>query len=212
MYVRNSMTKNPHTITADAFILDAVAILREKGLRRLPVVNGEKVVGLLTESDIQKVSPTKATSLSIFEINYLLSKLAVKDAMTKNPLTIKVDSLLEEAAVIMRENKVGALPVVEDGKLVGIITESDIFDAFIELLGFKDRGSRITVEADDVPGVMAHIASIYKIFEINISHIAVYRGEEKSDIIIRSEAFDTVELEKKLSEEGYKIKHVLKNE
>ena len=83
MYVRNSMTKNPHTITADASILDAVAILREKGLRRLPVVNGEKVVGLLTESDIQKVSPTKATSLSIFEINYLLSKLAVKDAMTQ---------------------------------------------------------------------------------------------------------------------------------
>lgn len=209
MYVKNSMTKNPYTITADASISDAVTTLREKGLKRLPVVSGEKVVGILTQLDIQKVSPTKATSLSIFEINYLLSKLTVEDAMSKKVITIEADRLLEEAAVIMRENRIGTLPVVEDGKLVGIITESDIFDAFINLLGFKDRGSRITVGAMDIPGVMADIARIYKHFEINISHIAVYRGEGTSDIVIRSEAVDTIELEKKLNEQGYNVKHAL---
>lgn len=212
MYVRKSMTKSPYTITADASIADAVALLREKGLRRLPVVDGEKLVGLLTESDIQKVSPTKATSLSIFEINYLLSKLTVKDAMSKKPITIEAGSLLEEAAVIMREKKIGTLPVIEDDKLVGIITESDIFDAFINLLGFRDIGSRLTIEAKDVPGAMADIANIYKLFDINISHIALYRGVGTSDIVIRSAALDTAELEKKLSEQGYKIKHVLKNQ
>lgn len=211
MYVGKSMTKNPYTITSDASIADAVALLREKGLRRLPVVDGEKLVGLLTESDIQKVSPTKATSLSIFEINYLLSKLTVKDAMSKKPLTIEAGNLLEEAAIILRENKIGTLPVVEDGKLIGIITESDIFDAFINLLGFRDIGSRITIEAKDVPGAMADIANIYKSFDINISHIAVYGGLGTRDIVIRSAALDTEELEKKLSEQGYKIKHVLKN-
>lgn len=211
MYVKNRMTKNPHTIGADAPITDAVALLREKGLKRLPVVDGERVVGILTQSDIQKVSPTKATSLSIFEINYLLSKLTVKDAMTKKALTIEADSLLEEAAVLMRENRIGTLPVVEDGKLVGIITESDIFDAFIDLLGFRDIGSRITVEAKDSPGSMAEIADIFKSFGVNITHIAVYGGEGVRDIVIRSKAEETSELEQMLNEHGYKVKHVLKN-
>ena len=211
MYVRNRMTKNPYTIAYDAPITDAVALLREKGLKRLPVVDGEKVVGILTQSDIHKVSPTKATSLSIFEINYLLSKLTVKDAMAKKAITIEVDSLLEEAAVIMRENRIGTLPVVDGGKLVGIITESDIFDAFIDLLGFKDNGSRITIEAKDVPGAMADIAEIFNSLGVNITHIAVFNGQGFRDVVIRSEALDTAGLEKKLSEQGYKVKHVLKS-
>lgn len=211
MYVKNRMTKNPYTIEVSASISDAVALLREKGLKRLPVVDGEKVVGILTQSDIQKVSPTKATSLSIFEINYLLSKLTVKDAMSKSLITIETDSLLEEAAVIMRENRIGTLPVVESGKLVGIITESDIFDAFVDLLGFKDNGSRITVEAKDVPGAMADIAEIFESLNVNITHIAVFSGEGFRDVVIRSETLDTSELEKKLSEQGYKVKHVLRS-
>lgn len=212
MYVKSRMTKEPYTITANASITDAVALMREKNLKRIPVVDGDKITGILTQSDIQKVSPTKATSLSIFEINYLLSKLTVKDAMTKKIITIDANSLLEEAAVIMRQNRIGTLPVVENNKLVGIITESDIFDAFIDLLGFKDIGSRITVEAKDVPGAMAEIAEIYKSFDVNITHIAVYRGEGTSDVVIRSTAVDTADIEKKLIETGYKIKHVLKNE
>ncbi len=211
MYVRSRMTKSPITITANAPIMDAVEVMREKNLKRMPVVDGEKVVGVLTQGDIQKVSPTKATSLSIFEINYLISKITVKEAMTKNPVTIEADSLLEEAAVIMRQHRISTLPVVEGGKLVGIITESDIFDAFIDLLGFKDVGSRITIEAADAPGAMAEMSQIFKDLNVNITHIAVYRGEGTSDVVIRSDVVDTAELEKKLAERGYRVKHVLKN-
>lgn len=212
MYVKNRMTKNPYTITSNESITDAVALMREKNLKRLPVVDGGKVVGIITLSDIQKVSPTKATSLSVFEINYLLSKTVVKDAMTKKPLTIEEDSLIEEAAVIMRQNRIGTLPVIKNGILTGIITESDIFDAFIDLMGFKNVGSRITVEAKDAPGSMAKIADIYRSLGINITHIAVYRGQGTSDIIIRSDIINTAELEKELIQRGYNIKHVMKND
>lgn len=211
MYVKNRMTKVVYTLASNEPITEAVALMREKSLKRVPVVEGDNVVGILTQGDIQKVSPTKGTSLSIFEINYLLSKTIVKDAMTKQPITIEADALLEEAAVIMRQNRIGTLPVVEKGKLVGIITESDIFDAFIDLLGFKDVGSRITIEAKDVPGALAEIADIFKEFYVNITHIAVYRGDGTSDVIIRSSSADTIDLEKKLVEVGYKIKHILIN-
>lgn len=208
MYVKNRMTKDPYTISSDSSISDAVALMKEKTLKRIPVVEEEKVVGILTQGDINKVSPTTATSLSVFEINYLLNKLTVKEAMSKRLIVVEADDLLEKAAVIMREEKIGTLPVIDDGKLVGIITESDIFDAFIDMLGFKNRGSRITVEAEDIPGVMSDIAKIYSSLNINISRIAVYNEEGVAGIIIRSEATDTSDLEKELNERGYKVKHV----
>lgn len=208
MYVRNRMTKDPYTITSDASISDAVALMKEKKLKRVPVVDGDKVLGVLTQGDIQKVSPTQATSLSIFEINYLLSKLTVKDAMSKKLITIEADSLLEKAAVIMRENRIGTLPVVEDGKLVGIITESDIFEAFIHILGIKDKGSRITVEAEDVIGVIAEIAGIFSNLEVSISRIAVFGDGIIKEIVIRSNAMETTQLERELNAKGYKVKHI----
>ncbi|MDD4781065.1 MAG: CBS and ACT domain-containing protein [Tissierellia bacterium] len=212
MYVKSKMTKNPYTIEVNAPISEAIELLREKNLKRVPVVKGEKVVGILTKGDIQKVSPSKATSLSIFEINYLYTKTTVKDAMTKNVITIYEDSLLEEAAVIMRENRIGSIPVIKDEKLVGIITESDIFDSFINLLGFKEIGSRITVESNDEPGALAVIADIFKSFNANITHIVAYRGNNgKTDVVIRTDTLDTEEIEKKLEENGYRIEHVLKN-
>jgi len=212
MYVKNRMTANPYTIVFDAPISDAIELMREKNLKRVPVVDGDRVVGILTAGDIQRVSPTKATSLSIFEINYLLSKTKVKDAMSKNALTVFPDALLEEAAVLMRENRISTLPVVKDNKLVGIITESDIFDAFIDILGFRDEGSRITIEALDVPGALADMAEIFRIFDANITHIAVYRGNGgKSDVVIRTNTINTDAIEKELDKHGHKIVHIIKN-
>jgi len=212
MFVRDRMTKNPYTIPSSTTIADAVALFREKGFRRFPVVDNGKLVGILTKEDIQTVSPTKATSLSIFEVNYFLSKITIKEAMTKKVITIEADNLLEEAAVKMREHKISTLPVMENGKLVGIITESDIFEAFIDLLGFKERGSRITIETKDVPGGIADISEIFYSFNINITHIAMYAGDGVRDLIIRSSVLDTSELEKRIKEKGYKIKHVLIND
>jgi acetoin utilization protein AcuB len=113
----------------------------------------------------------------------------------------------------MRENRISSLVVMENNKLVGIITESDIFDAFIDLLGFRDAGSRITVEAADVPGAVATIGGIFSSFDANITHIAVYRGNAgKSDVVIRTNAINTDAIEKKLEEHGYKIVHLIKSE
>ena len=211
MYIRNRMTPNPCTIPSNTTIADAVALFREKGFKRFPVVDNGKLVGILTKGDIQSVSPTKATSLSIYEVNYFLSKITVRKAMTKKVITIDADCLLEEAAVAMRENKISTLPVMEKGKLVGIITESDIFDAFIDLMGFKEKGSRITVEVKDVPGGIAAISEVFSSLNINITHIAMFAGNGIRDLVIRSSVSDIPEIEKKLNEKGYKIKHLLVN-
>lgn len=213
MYVKNRMTSNPYTIAFDAPITDVIELMRDKNLKRVPVVHGDKVVGMITQGDIQKVSPTKATTLSIFEINYLLSKTKVSDAMTKEVITISPDALLEEAAVLMRDNKISTLAVVREGKLVGIITESDIFDSFIDLLGFRDVGSRITIQAQDAPGALADITEIFKDLDLNITHIAVYRGGTGfSDVVIRTNTINTDALEKRLKERGYIIDNLLRNE
>ena len=211
MYIRNRMTPNPCTIPSNTTIADAVALFREKGFKRFPVVDNGKLVGILTKGDIQSVSPTKATSLSIYEVNYFLSKITVKKAMTKKVITIDADCLLEEAAVAMRENKISTLPVMEKGKLVGIITESDIFDAFIDLMGFKEKGCRITVETKDVPGGVAAVSEVFSSLHINITHIAMFAGDGIRDLIIRASVEDVSEIEKKLNEKGYKIKHLLIN-
>ncbi len=178
MYVKTRMTANPYTVTPDTSVTDAYALLRKHNIRRLPVVEKGKLVGIVTDRELQKVSPSTATSLSIVEVNYLLSKTKVKDAMSRAPLiTIGEDSLLEEAAVLMQDNKIGALPVVNrGGKLVGIITETNIFDAFTDLMGIRERGTRITVEAEDAPGKLSDVARIISSFGVNIGRIAVYHG------------------------------------
>jgi len=213
MYVKSRMTANPYTIAFNAPINELIELMREKNLKRVPVVDGDKVVGMITHGDIQKVSPTKATTLSIYELNYLLSKTKVSDAMSKNVFSISPDALLEEAAILMRENRISTLVVVDQEKLAGIITESDIFDAFIDLLGFKDIGSRIAIEAKDVPGTLGDIGEIFEHCNANITHIAVYRGPGgRSDVVIRTNTLNTETIEQKLKEHGYAVLGVMRNQ
>lgn len=215
MYVKTRMTTNPYTVSPDTSVVEAYELLRKHKIRRLPVLAKGKLIGIVTDRELQRVSPSTATSLSIFEVNYLLSKTKVKDAMTKGPLvTVNENALLEEAAVLMRENKIGALPVVdENNKLVGIITETNIFDAFTDLMGMRERGTRITVEAEDAPGRLSDVAKIISSFGVNISRIAVYSGSgSTSSIVIRINSLNTEEIEKALETNGYKIVHMLKNQ
>lgn len=213
MYVGNRMTANPYTIESDAPITDAIELMREKTLRRLPVLKNGKLVGMLTKGDIQQVSPTKATTLSIYELNYLLAKVEVSMAMTKEVITVSPDALLEEAAVLMRDNKIGTLAVVKDDALVGIITESDIFDSFIDLLGFRSGGTRLTIDVADVPGALAHIADIFESNSANITHIVCYRGSTgRSNVVIRTNAGNTEDIEEKLKEGDYHVIHVLRGQ
>ncbi|HRU33343.1 MAG TPA: CBS domain-containing protein, partial [bacterium] len=144
MFVRWRMTPNPIVIDPETSILDALHIMKEKKVRRLPVVAHGKLVGIVTEKDLRESPSLKATSLSIFELNYLLAKTPVSEVMTKDPITVTPDTTIEEAAVIMRDNQISGLPVVEDGKIVGIVTETDIFDMLVKLLGFRN-GARFTL-------------------------------------------------------------------
>ena len=212
MFVKNKMTAKPFTISPDQTIPDAHEIMAKHSIRRLPVVKDGKLVGVVSKDDINRASPSMATSLSINEITYLLAKTKISKVMTKNPITISSNALLEEAAILMRDNNVSFLPVVDGGKLVGIITESAIFDSFIELLGFREKGTRLTIEADDEPGIMSNLTGIFGIYGANITHVAVYRGTNgKSMVVTGINSLNTSDIEKSIEEHGYKIIYKLQN-
>ncbi len=213
MYVKDRMTKDPYAIQVTAGITELMGLMREKNLKKVPVLDGEKVVGIVTSGDIEKVSPTKATSLSVFEINYLLSRIKVKDAMSRNVYTISPDDLIDDAAVIMRANRINALPVVEDGALVGIITESDLFDALIDLLGAREKGTRFMVSTKDKLHVLAEISSIISDRGVNIQHLAVVRHDENNsaDLILRVDSINVEPILQEIESRGYTISGVTKN-
>ncbi len=158
MLVREWMTPDPVTIGPDTPVLEAIKLLKEKGFRRLPIVEGGKLVGIVTDKDLKDAMPSKATTLSVWELNYLLSKLTVSEVMAKPVITVQADEPLEEAALLMEEYKVGGLPVLEGDRLVGIITITDVLRAFIEVMGMKEGGVRITFDVPDRPGALAQAA------------------------------------------------------
>lgn len=202
MYVKNNMTTNPYTIAPEATITDAMELMVSKKVKHLPVVKNSKLVGIVTNRDILHVSPSPATSLSIFEVNYYLSKTKIDSIMTKKPITVTPDTLVEEVSLLMRDHEIEGLPVLDGDKLVGIITETDVFDAFIEIMGFRDRGVRIALEvSNDKPGILAEVAGVIAAFDVNITHLAVFRNE----LIVRINTNNVSTILKELEEKGYKI-------
>jgi acetoin utilization protein AcuB len=171
------MTQNPVTVHPETSFEDALQLLREKKIRRLPVVNQQgELVGIVVEKDLLYASPSPATSLSVFEVHYLLSKLQVKDVMTKRVITVAEDCPLEEAARIMIDQKIGSLPIVRGKQVVGIITETDIFKVMVEALGGREKGIRVTMRVPEVKGELAALAG--KVAELggNIVATAVFLG------------------------------------
>ncbi len=159
MLVKERMTRNPVTVDEDASMHDALRLMHERKIRRLPVLRAGRLVGMVSEKDLLYASPSPATSLSVFEINYLVAQIKVKQLMSQTLVTVHEDTPLEEAARIMVDNKVGGLPVVnESGDLVGIITETDLFKIFLELLGARDSGLRLTLLVPDKRGMLASLA------------------------------------------------------
>jgi len=159
MLIRDRMTRNPVLCTADLPVTDAFDLMKKSRIRRMPVVdkNG-KLVGIVSDQDLLRVTPSPATTLSAYEIPYLLSKVKVNDVMTKKVITVTEDTPVEEAARIMADNKIGGLPVVDESNIVaGIITETDIFKTFLELIGARRPGVRITMIVKDKRGELARI-------------------------------------------------------
>lgn len=209
MLVKDRMSSHLLTVTEDVPVLEAAELMRKHNVRRLPVVKGEKLVGIVTENDLLRVTPSSATSLSVFEMNYLLTKLMIKDAMTRQVTTISPEATLEEAALVMREKNIGALPVVENGKLEGIITESNVFDAFIELMGLRETGTRVTIDTEDRIGVIAEVTDIIRSFGINIVSIAALRTQgTQSEVVLRLDTKEPQAVLEAISARGYKVVHV----
>jgi acetoin utilization protein AcuB len=160
MLVRERMTHNPVLCSPDLPVTDAFDLIKKEHIRRMPVVDKHgKLVGIVSDKDLLRVTPSPATTLSAYEIPYLLAKVKVGDVMTKKVVTVGEDTPIEDAARTMVDNKIGGLPVVkEDSVVVGIITETDIFKTFLELIGARKPGVRITMYVKDVRGELARVA------------------------------------------------------
>lgn len=185
MLVGSRMTPDPITISDDAAIDDALKLMRDRKVRRLPVVDKKgKLVGIVAEKDVLYASPSPATSLSIHEIHYLVSRIKVSEIMTKNVITVTDDTPLEEAARVMADNQIGALPVVHDGELRGIITETDLFKIFLELLGARERGVRLTIEVPERKGMLRLITGTISRLEGHVLALTTWTGEEPGTRIV----------------------------
>lgn len=159
MLVRDWMTKDPHVVPPSTPVMEAMNMLRGEGYRRLPVVKDGKLLGIVTDRDLKEATPSKATSLSVYELNYLLSKLTLKDVMRTPVITIGPDEPIEQAALTMEMHRVSGLPVIEKGAVVGILTITDLLRAFVDFLGLREGGRRVTVDMPDEPGSLARAAA-----------------------------------------------------
>lgn len=210
MDVNSYMSKDLVTIEAGTKILDALDLMKKHNIHRLPVVEGDRMIGLVTEGIISRNTPSTMTSLDMREVTYLLNRTSANDIMEKNVITINKEALLEEAAVNMRKNAIGVLPVVEgDNKLVGIITEKDIMDAFVDVLGFYTPGVRLVINVpEDRKGVLEEITDFFAEAEISIQQIAVYR-KDHIQIVIQVDSDDVTGIQKNLEAQGYDVESIM---
>ena len=185
MLVRVRMSTNPVTITSEAPITEALRVMRENQVRRLPVVDQDgDMQGIVSEKDLLYASPSPATSLSIHEMHYLLSRLLVSELMSAEVISVTPGTPLEEAARIMADNKIGGLPVVENGDLVGIITETDLFKVFLEMLGARAKGLRLTLAIPERKGEMARVTSTIADLGGNILSLGTFLGNDPSTAVV----------------------------
>ena len=212
MFVEQRMTANPITITSTATIADASELMRANKFRRLPVVDDGKLVGLVTDRDLREVAPSPATTLSIFELNYLLAKMQIKDIMQKKVITIQGPATIEEAAILLYNHRIGGLVVVdEQGTVTGVITETDIFKCFVDIMGLIEGKTRLTIDVTDRIGILNEITDVFSEMNINISSMVTYTlPDGKKEMVIRADINDTTELSVRLSTLGYPINHIVR--
>ena len=183
MLVGERMTRNPFTATPDMPVSEALGLIRREKVRRLPALNKPhgKLVGIVSEKDLLYASPSPATSLSMWEINYLLAKLKVREVMTEPVITVSEGEPLENAARIMVDNKIGGLPVMRKETLVGIITETDLFKIFIELFGAREKGVRVTMLIPTTKGELAKITTEIAKRNGNIIALGTFLGNDPTN-------------------------------
>ena len=206
MSVKDFMTEDLVTVTPKTKIFDAVDLMKKYDIHRLPVMEEEQLVGLITEGTIQEALPSKATSLSVHEVNYLLNKTVVSDVMIKDVKTISPDAELEDGIYLMRQNKINVLPVLDGTKLVGIITNNDIFDAFLKLTGYYEGGTRIQLKIlEDKKGVLARVAKILADHDFSILTVIVDHQVNATILESHLTSKETEEIKQFLTDNGYEV-------
>ena len=202
MAVKDFMTRKVVYISPDTTIAHAADMMREQKLHRLPVIENDQLVGLVTEGTIAEASPSKATSLSIYEMNYLLNKTKVGDVMIRDVVTISQFASLEDATYLMLKNKIGILPVVDNEQLYGVITDRDIFKAFLEVSGYGEEGVRLRFVTENKVGVLEQIIRLLVEENLNISNtVNIPRKDGKVVIEVQLAGnIDTALLKKKFEE------------
>jgi acetoin utilization protein AcuB len=182
MLVKERMTQHPITVSPQTSLFEALTIMRREKVRRLPVLDeNDKLVGIVLERDLLYASPSPATTLSVYEMNYLISKIKIKDLMSRDVVTVDEDCPLEEAARIMVDNSIGGLPVMRGDRLVGLITESDLFKTFLEQLGARAQGLRVTVKMAESKGALARLTNDLTAHGADIVSLSTFWGDDLSN-------------------------------
>lgn len=184
MLVGERMSHPVIWITPDLPIHEAMNLFKRNHISRAPVIKNNKLVGIISDSDLLNASPSPVTSLSIWEMNYLMSKITVAEVMTKKVITIGEDTPIEDAAQIMADNKIGGLPVIKDGHVVGIITETDLFKIFLEFMGAREQGIRVTALLTEKHGQLAKLTETLSALGGNFIAFGVFTGEDPSNRMV----------------------------
>ncbi|VTS24490.1 putative acetoin utilization protein AcuB [Streptococcus anginosus] len=210
MAVKDFMTRKVVYISPDTTVAHAADIMREQGLHRLPVIENDQLVGLVTEGTIAEASPSKATSLSIYEMNYLLNKTKIKDVMIRDVVTVSQFASLEDATYLMLKNKIGILPVVDNQQVYGVITDRDVFRSFLEIAGYGEEGIRVRFITEDEVGVLEKIVHLIVEENLNISN-AVNIPRKDGKVIIEVQIDGNVDLpalKAKFEDKGIQVEDI----
>ena len=209
MLVEKRMKRDPVTVSPEDSFRHAMTLIRQKGIRHLPVVDEGGLVGILTDRDIRQASPSPATSLEIHELHYLLEKVKIREIMTRKVHTVTPGTPIEEAARLMLTHRIGGLPVMEAGRLVGIITETDILTAFVDVMGIQQEQARLELVLEDRPGSFLEVCRIMQeqggdIVSV-VTATATHRGEETKVLVFRLEGVEVDALVKSLEGGGHTV-------
>jgi acetoin utilization protein AcuB len=209
-FMRERIQKNPITVSPETTFHEARSIIHKNRVRNLPVVDKDNgLVGLVTYGDIQKAAPSDAALLSTLELDYLLEKLKVSQFMTPRSklITITPDTIIEDAVQLMHDNKIGCLPVLEEGKLYGVFTETEALYFLVDIFGLKQKGTRLTIAIDDKPGSILGILEVIKKHNLVIISIVTpaFMVEEKRLVVIRVRTEEYKDLVSDMEKAGYPV-------
>ncbi len=183
------MTKKIFTVNPDDYLSDAIVLMREQRIKHLPVLKNGRLKGIISDRDIKEYTPSKATSLDIHELHYLLATTKIKQIMKTKVIFTTPDTPIEEAAMSMMDENIGCLPVVDGGQVVGIISDKDIFRAMVDITGVRAGGNRITVTIEDRPGSIREVADIIRLCGFRLRSILTSYDRVKTgyrDVVIRT--------------------------